>query len=89
MAGQGKDVGSESDTDKIHMVMLSLLFVAFQYIAQVQQSELVIERVLLDRSQTRLKEFLNNSTDPTIVCTASEQVLDPSKPEQNLEILPL
>ncbi len=29
MAADGKDVGSESDTDKIHMVMLSLLFIAF------------------------------------------------------------
>lgn len=36
------------------------------------QSELVIERVLLDRGQTRLKEFLNDSIDPTVVCSVSE-----------------
>jgi hypothetical protein len=33
MAAGGKEVGSESDTDKIHMVMLSLLFIAFMYIS--------------------------------------------------------
>lgn len=34
-SGEGILVGSESDTDNIHMVMLALLFIAFQYLSQV------------------------------------------------------
>jgi len=52
----------------------------------VQQSELVIERVLLGRSQTKLKEFLNDSLDPTIVCAASEENLPESVSH---DVLPL
>jgi len=33
---------------------------------------------LLGRSQTKLKEFLNDSLDPTIVCAASEENLPDS-----------
>lgn len=32
-------------------------------------SELIIERVIIDRSQTQLKEFFNSQVDPVVVCS--------------------
>ena len=52
-------------------VMYGLVVVGYKYLIQIQQSELIIERVLLDRGQTRLKEFLNSSVDPIVVCSVN------------------
>jgi hypothetical protein len=41
-------------------VMYGLVVVGYKYLIQVQKSELIIERVIIDRSQTRLKEFFNS-----------------------------
>ena len=51
--------------------MYGLVVVGYKYLIQIQQSELIIERVLLDRGQTRLKEFLNSSVDPIVVCSVN------------------
>lgn len=68
-----------------NMLVLAFLVILYQYLNQVQQSELVIERVLIDRGQTRLKEFFNSSVDPIVVCSVkapSQESADTSSVNQ-------
>ena len=53
-------------------VLSGIVIVGYKYLIQVQRSELIIERVHLDRGQTRLKEFFNSSVDPVVVCSVNQ-----------------
>lgn len=70
------------------MVVLACLVIAYQYLSQVQQSELVIERVLIDRGQTRLKEFFNSSVDPIVVCSVKTVLQEVPDASQAAEVEP-
>jgi len=63
-------------------VLSGIVIVGYKYLIQVQRCELIIERVHLDRGQTRLKEFFNSLVDPVVVCSVNQikqENLDDSK----------
>lgn len=51
------------------MILMTLLVIAWQYLCQLNQSELLIEKQFSKRSEkSKIKTIMLESLDPIIVC---------------------